>query len=703
MPLIDLAGLGHFKDKENEMIAADYSATKTYAVGDYVYYNGVLKRCTTAITTAEAYTAAHWTNAVLAGDVTDLKTAVVSVENVDKEVIPFTIASSGYIKHNNGDTASSTSSSYTDYVDITNFKTILYKRNGYTANTASSGMAFYNANKTFISGVTAYVAQVEQGYATDLFEMPVPENAKYARFTTFTDTATYGNFELYGKRISTKNIESINKIDTDITEDSDSNIVRLAFNKTYTGYGLTFTHNDDGSITVTGKSTSRSGLFLVGSARIDHNVKYFVSRIEISADAPTEGDTPRMWLASGSSTSNATALTNNDFNTIPDGHNIYVLAANNTTFHNYKFTVQVYKGPDARDYVPPYTKTAVDVIARNRNTKLPRTGAREYFTVPIRRPLPFGGTTTYNDQTAENVECVLQLPTTYTEYGAPTRLVLACHCSGGYIKAADDRWDVADHTNWSTFINTLVNTWGFACFDANIFATGTKSDNLIGEHYGSPLYVNVLRAAYNYIVKNYNVYPEIFVHGSSMGSIAASCFSHLFPQIVLAESSFASRDFLFLLYNYFNSYDATTKLQMANAFGYDTAQDLEDDYFSHCVGFYPSLSLEKYDSNNAIIPMPDRTTAFANWQAYYNEIYGTTYSGTISGRRAVPFKAWNSTSDSSEASYLLERKLAKAYNFGNSVPYYCVEYDEYTHNQMVYGNNEGMVNQLSRWYRQFTS
>ena len=73
--LIDLNGLGHFKDKENEMIAADYSATKTYAVGDYVYYNGVLKRCITAITTAEAYTAAHWTNAVLAGDVTELKTA----------------------------------------------------------------------------------------------------------------------------------------------------------------------------------------------------------------------------------------------------------------------------------------------------------------------------------------------------------------------------------------------------------------------------------------------------------------------------------------------------------------------------------------------------------------------------------------------------------------------------------------------------
>ena len=68
MPLIDLNGLAHFKDKENEMIAADYTAAKTYAVGEYVYYNGVLYRCNTEITTAEAWTAGHWTAAKLADD-----------------------------------------------------------------------------------------------------------------------------------------------------------------------------------------------------------------------------------------------------------------------------------------------------------------------------------------------------------------------------------------------------------------------------------------------------------------------------------------------------------------------------------------------------------------------------------------------------------------------------------------------------------
>ena len=61
-------------------IAQEYSSSATYAVGDYVFYNGALYRCITAITTAEAWTAAHWTAAVLGDDVSDLKSALTNVE-----------------------------------------------------------------------------------------------------------------------------------------------------------------------------------------------------------------------------------------------------------------------------------------------------------------------------------------------------------------------------------------------------------------------------------------------------------------------------------------------------------------------------------------------------------------------------------------------------------------------------------------------
>ena len=51
--------------------APAYDASSTYAVGEYVMHNNALYRCTTAITTAEEWTAAHWTAAKLAEDLTD--------------------------------------------------------------------------------------------------------------------------------------------------------------------------------------------------------------------------------------------------------------------------------------------------------------------------------------------------------------------------------------------------------------------------------------------------------------------------------------------------------------------------------------------------------------------------------------------------------------------------------------------------------
>lgn len=38
----------------------EYSSASTYAVGDLVIYNGSMYRCTTAISSAEAWTAGHW-------------------------------------------------------------------------------------------------------------------------------------------------------------------------------------------------------------------------------------------------------------------------------------------------------------------------------------------------------------------------------------------------------------------------------------------------------------------------------------------------------------------------------------------------------------------------------------------------------------------------------------------------------------------
>ena len=46
-------------------IAPTYSSSALYPVGSYVWYDGTLYRCTTAITTAETWTSAHWTSTTL--------------------------------------------------------------------------------------------------------------------------------------------------------------------------------------------------------------------------------------------------------------------------------------------------------------------------------------------------------------------------------------------------------------------------------------------------------------------------------------------------------------------------------------------------------------------------------------------------------------------------------------------------------------
>ena len=56
--------------------APAYSTSGTYAVGDMVVYDGKLYKCITAITTAEAWTAAHWSETKMGNEVSELKTAL---------------------------------------------------------------------------------------------------------------------------------------------------------------------------------------------------------------------------------------------------------------------------------------------------------------------------------------------------------------------------------------------------------------------------------------------------------------------------------------------------------------------------------------------------------------------------------------------------------------------------------------------------
>ena len=87
MAYLDYDGLSYYKEKyDNQVkniIADEYDSTATYAVGDLSMHENKLYKCNTAITTAEQWTAAHWTLTDVDTELTD-KVAVASMaQNYD--------------------------------------------------------------------------------------------------------------------------------------------------------------------------------------------------------------------------------------------------------------------------------------------------------------------------------------------------------------------------------------------------------------------------------------------------------------------------------------------------------------------------------------------------------------------------------------------------------------------------------------------
>ena len=342
-------------------------------------------------------------------------------------------------------------------------------------------------------------------------------------------------------------------------------------------------------------------------------------------------------------------------------------------------------------------KVSIDEIKLPQiDTKKDRTGDYEFFTVTVDRPLAFGGEEVIDETEEQEIECVLRLPTTYTKQEKPTRLVLACHGASGYIQASSNKWY---NSNWKAFMDELL-TAGYAVFDANVLPASTGTDQM-GFAVGSPYYINVLKKAYDYIIYNYNVYPEIFAHGTSMGGVGATAFAHAYPDIVLAESSFAGRNILRYLY-YISIDDLDKATEFAAAWGYESFADLMTDKFSHIDGCFPDLSIINYVSGVMQTP-PDREADFTGWLEYFGQIANlaaTADPGIWTGKRAVPYKAWNSWADSAQYTKLIE-VLAKVYNRGNACQFYSVTYESGSHTEMSYGQINDMRDQLIAWYKRW--
>lgn len=133
----------------SDILAPTYSSSNTYDVGDYVYYNGDLYICSTEISTAEAWTAGHWTQVTVSGEFTDLK------DDLNSAIIPpvnvFDIESATTGKYLDGASISDgVGAFYTDYIPFTSSD---YIKTPKQSGTYPRTMVLYDQNKTRLGGV----------------------------------------------------------------------------------------------------------------------------------------------------------------------------------------------------------------------------------------------------------------------------------------------------------------------------------------------------------------------------------------------------------------------------------------------------------------------------------------------------------------------------------------------------------------------
>lgn len=137
-----------------------------------------------------------------------------------------------------------------------------------------------------------------------------------------------------------------------------------------------------------------------------------------------------------------------------------------------------------------------------------------HFTVDVERTIN-GIKDTYED------DCILFLPENYSS--KKIRMVISCHGSGTVI---NENFHIATKS-WNKFLYEM----GFAILDVN----GGVSD---GRHYGASFAIQSYYRAYNYVIKNYNICPDVFLLGASMGGLSSFSLVENTQIPVLAQADF---------------------------------------------------------------------------------------------------------------------------------------------------------------------
>ena len=154
------------------------------------------------------------------------------------------------------------------------------------------------------------------------------------------------------------------------------------------------------------------------------------------------------------------------------------------------------------------------------------------FSIPVNCLLPDEAVTGGEEEIYEDNGFII-LPDSYTDTGSPTRLVISCHGAGGTVTTNDSQ---IEHQALTQYL--VAN--GYAVMDVNglPFEFAEKNGIDIRNNIGSPIAVRSYVKAYSYCMECFNLKPQVFVHGASMGGISSTnlVLSGLIP--VIAHSAY---------------------------------------------------------------------------------------------------------------------------------------------------------------------
>ena len=158
------------------------------------------------------------------------------------------------------------------------------------------------------------------------------------------------------------------------------------------------------------------------------------------------------------------------------------------------------------------------------------------FSIPINCNLSDENQITDQQQDFEQIYMdngFIILPDNYSESGPATRLVINCHGAGGTVTTDDSQ---VEHQAITQYL--VANE--FAVMDVNglPFEYAKEKNIDIRNNIGSPIAIRSYIKAYHYCMHHFNLKPDVFVHGGSMGGISSTnlVLSGMVP--VIAHSAF---------------------------------------------------------------------------------------------------------------------------------------------------------------------